>query len=142
MHRTVERMLRTNPEPPFAPLDPLSRAIHAAIECAQVCAACADACVGEHVPNGGLDHCIRLTQDCADICTMASRVLTRQQSPDLALIAMTIELCAYACESCAAECERHAIHHAHCYVCAAACRRCFTACRELMQGDRDENTMH
>ena len=141
MHRTVERMLRTNPEPPFAPLDPLSTAIHAAIECAQVCVACTDACVAEHVSYGGLDHCIRMTQDCADICTMTSRVLTRQASPDLALIAMAIELCAYTCEACATECERHAIHHAHCYVCAAACRRCFTACRELMHG-RGENTMH
>src|SRR5882724_9191190 len=56
MQRTVERMLRTSPEPPFAPADPLSACIHACVECAQACTACADACVAEH--DRVLDACI------------------------------------------------------------------------------------
>jgi len=133
MHRTVERMLRTNPERPFAPPDALGNCIHACMEAAQVCTACADACVGEHLV-GHLATCIRLNLDCADICSMTSRVLTRQQSPDLTVIAMTIELCAAAAATCASECERHADHHAHCQVAASACHRCFDACRSMMFG--------
>ena len=133
MHRTVERMLRTNPEPPFAPSDALSRCIHACMEAAQVCTACADACIGEHMP-GRLDACIRLNLDCADILSAATRVLTRQQNPDFAIIAMLLELCAAAADACASECERHAERHAHCGVTAAACHRAFDACRSMMSG--------
>src|SRR5690349_3477954 len=50
MQRTVERMLRTSPQPPFASADPLCACIHACVECAQVCTACADACVADHAP--------------------------------------------------------------------------------------------
>ena len=133
MHRTVERMLRTNPEPPFAPMDTLAHCIHAAMECAQVCTACADACVAEPA-RGRLDRCIRLSLDCADVCTAAYRILSRQQSPDLAMIAMVVELCAAACESCAAECDHHAAYLAHCQVTAATCHRARDACRMLMGG--------
>ena len=132
MHRTVERMLRTNPELPFAPADALGRCIHACMETAQVCTACADACLGERM--SGLETCIRLNLDCADVCTAACRVLSRQQNPDLALVAMMIELCAVASDACARECERHANRHAHCQVAAAACHRCFDACRAMMSG--------
>ena len=132
MHRTVERMLRTNPELPFAPADALGSCIHACMEAAQVCTACADACVGERMPH--LATCIRLNLDCADICAAASRVLTRQQNPDLGVVAMMIELCASAADACARECERHADRHAHCQVAASACHRCFDACRRMMTG--------
>ena len=127
-------MLRTNPEPPFAPMDALGRCIHACMEAAQVCTACADACLGEHV--AGLETCVRLNLDCADICAAASRVLTRQHNPDFTIVAMMLELCATAADACARECERHAERHAHCQVAAAACHRCFDACRGLMSGQR------
>lgn len=133
MHRTVERMLRTNPEAPFAPMDSLAHCIHAAMECAQVCTGCADACVAEQA-GGRLDRAIRLSLDCADVCTTAYRMLSRQQSPDLALVAMMVELCAAACESCAIECAHHAARFAHCQVAAAACQRAYSACRMLMGG--------
>jgi hypothetical protein len=135
MQRTVERMLRTNPEAPFAPADSLGRTIHACMETAQVCTACADACLGEHAR--GLETCIRLNLDCADVCGTAVRVLSRQQNPDLTVVAMMIELCAAIAETCAIECERHAAQFTHCHVAAAACHRCFDACRTLMGGDPD-----
>lgn len=141
MHRTVERMLRTNPEPPFAPPDALSALIHACIECAQVCTACADASLGERRP-GVLDANIRLSLDCADILTTTSRVLTRQQNPDLALVAMTVELAAAACDVLARECDHHANAYAHCQVTAAACRRCFDAARTLMTGSHTSHMTH
>ena len=94
MQRTVERMLRTSPEPPFAPADPLSACIHACVECAQACTACADACVAAH--DRALGRCIRINLDCADLCTAAARLLSRQLEPDLAVVSMTLQVCAAA----------------------------------------------
>jgi hypothetical protein len=131
MQRTVERMLRTNPEPPFAPPDPLSACIHACVECAQTCTACADACVAEH--DRALGRCIRINLDCADLCTAAWHVLSRQLAPDLGVVSMTLQLCAAVCDVCAYECSRHAAMHPHCDVCAIACRRCTNACRALLE---------
>ncbi|HEY6174518.1 MAG TPA: four-helix bundle copper-binding protein [Kofleriaceae bacterium] len=130
MQRTVERMLRTHPEPSFAPPDPLSACVHACVECAQACTACADACIAEH--DRELARCIRINLDCADLCTAASRVLSRQLAPDLGVVSMALQLCAAVCDACAYECRRHAESHAHCDVCAAACRRCTDACRDLL----------
>jgi hypothetical protein len=130
MQRTVERMLRTSSELPFAPQDALSACIHACVECAQACTACADACVAEH--DRALGRCIRINLDCADLCTAVSRVLSRQLAPDLGVVSMSLQLCAAVCDACAYECRRHAAMHAHCDVCAAACRRCTDACRDLL----------
>ena len=140
MQRTVERMLRTSPEAPFASADPLCAAIHACVECAQVCTACADACIADQ--SRALGRCIRINLDCADICTTASRVLSRQLEPDLAVVSMTLQLCAAVCDACAYECSRHAAHHAHCDVCAAACRRCTDACRALLGTTVDTRRYH
>jgi hypothetical protein len=131
MHRTVERMLRTNPEPPFAPPESLSALIYACSECAQACVACADACIAEHVPRR-FDRCLRIALDCGDICSTTARILSRQLSPSMTLVAMQVEVCASACELCATECEQHADYCPHCAVCAATCHRCLAACRALM----------
>jgi uncharacterized protein DUF326 len=141
MHRTVERMLRTHPEPPVAPPELLASAIHACIECAQVCTACADACLGNHEP-GALDHCMRLDLDCSDICSATARVLSRQLAPDYSVIAMALELCIVACDACAKECEDHGTRHPHCYVCAAACRRCADACRAIRGWPAEGRRLH
>jgi uncharacterized membrane protein len=130
MQRTVERMLRTHPEPAFAPADPLTACIYACVECAQACTACADACIAEH--DRALARCIRIALDCADLCHATSRVLSRQLAPDLSVVSMTLQLCATVCDACAYEGRRHAAMHAHCDVCAAACRRCTDACRDLL----------
>ncbi|HET9620550.1 MAG TPA: hypothetical protein VFP84_04215 [Kofleriaceae bacterium] len=140
MQRTVERMLRTSPEPPFAPADPLSVCIHACLECAQACTACADACVAEH--HRALDSCIRANLDCADLCAAAARVLSRQLDPDLGVVSMTLQLCAAASDVCAYECARHAAMHAHCGVCAAACRSCVQACRVLLETTVQPRHLH
>jgi hypothetical protein len=123
-------MLRTSPEQPFAPADSLSACIHACVESAQACIACADACVAEH--DRALGRCIRLNLDCADLCTAASHILSRQLTPDLGVVSMALQLCAAVCDACAYECSRHAPMHAHCDVCAAACRRCTETCRVLL----------
>jgi hypothetical protein len=54
----------------------LEACIAACFECAQVCTACADACLSEDMV-AELTKCIRTNLDCADICETTGRVLSR-----------------------------------------------------------------
>lgn len=128
MHH-VQDMLRTSPNSPVMGRDELAACIQACFECTQSCVACADACLGETEHLAMLTRCIRLNSDCADICDVTGRALSRGLEPDVELLGHQLALCALACERCAEECERHAAQHEHCRVCAEACRRCLAACQ-------------
>ena len=128
----ARQMLETSPgNPPVdeAALAVLVECIEACFDCAQACTACADACLAEQdVKN--LVRCIRLNLHCADVCATTGRILSRQESPELAR--QMLEVCALACRLCGDECEQHAGHMQHCRVCAEACRRCKEACNRLL----------
>lgn len=109
----------------------LARTIDAAVECAQTCTACADACLSEDMV-AELRTCIRTNLDCADVCTATANVLSRHTGYDANLTRAQLEACVRACRSCADECSRHAEMHEHCAVCAESCRRCEAACAELI----------
>jgi Domain of Unknown Function (DUF326) len=109
----------------------LAATIHAIIDRAQACTSDADDDLGEH-DVGALVKCIRLCQDCDDVCTASVRVIGRQTEYDANVTRPLLEACAAACRSCGDECERHARIHQHCRVCAEACRRCEQAGRELL----------
>ncbi len=131
MHTSVSDMLRTAPKGPFLQGDGLASCIDAAFDCAQACTGCADACLGEDNVKM-LERCIRLNQDCADVCTATGRMLSRQQQPDVDMVRATVLLCELACRKCADECDKHASHHEHCRVCASACRICERACQDVL----------
>ena len=127
----VTEMLDTSPGRPLLTQELLIRCIEACFDCVQACSACADACLGEKT----LDHlriCIRLDQDCADICIATGRMLSRQQHPDHRVVRALLEACLVACAACGDECAQHAKHHEHCRVCAEACRSCARACRDAI----------
>jgi len=111
--------------------DLLAGVIEAAADCAQSCATDTDADLSEpHLAEMVI--CIRLCQDCADICAATARVLSRPAVWDSEVVRPLLEACATICKSCGDECERHAPHHAHCRVCVEACRRCQHACAEFL----------
>src|SRR5690625_760160 len=118
MHHTAE-MLRTHPSPTTVNQDALKACIEACYDCAQACTGCADACLAEENVTA-LVHCIRLNQDCADICETTGRLISRQTEPDWTVIRTQLEACIQACSKCGAECARHADHMEHCRVCAEA----------------------
>jgi uncharacterized membrane protein len=131
----VVEMLRTYPAD-LGPLDrdALARCIEECFSAAQACTACADACMSEsseQLPM--LRTCIRLCADCADICDVTGRTMSRHTGDDADLTLSILQACLAVCRACADECERHAARHEHCQVCADACRRCEQACRQLMQ---------
>jgi Domain of Unknown Function (DUF326) len=113
--------------------DALVRCIEECLSCAQACTACADSCLAESDDQlAMLRKCIRTDEDCADICTVTARVLSRHTGYDADVTRTVLHACATVCGSCAGECEQHASHHEHCRVCAEVCRRCEQACRELI----------
>jgi uncharacterized membrane protein len=119
--------------PGTADVDPalLASAIDALSDCAQACIADVDADLSEQNVTEMVT-CIRLCLDCADVCTAAMGVTSRQASYDASVTRPLLESCVAICKSCGDECERHARHHEHCRVCAQACRVCEQACRELL----------
>jgi hypothetical protein len=127
----IERMISTSPNRPPVDRTALAACIAACLECAQACTSCADACLGEqHVMD--LRRCIRLNQDCADICAATARVLSRLIESDVAVTRAQLESCARACATCGAECHRHTSHE-HCKVCAEICQRCDEQCRGVLR---------
>lgn len=69
--------------------------------------------------------CIRLTRECAEVCTLALHALQTESGFTKPIAA----LCAQVCDTCAVECGRHT--HDHCVACAEACTRTAEACRSL-----------
>jgi hypothetical protein len=108
----------------------LAAAIDAISDCAQACIADTDADLGEQDVTE-MVKCIRLCQDCTDVCTATAAVISRPADYDADVARPLLQACAAICKSCGDECERHA-HMPHCQVCAEACRRCEQACRDLL----------
>jgi hypothetical protein len=127
-----QEMISSHPDAPSEPVEAIVLLLDEAATCAQTCLACADACLAEDaVP--ALTHCIRLNNDCADVCETLTRLLYRLLGPNTGVQRGMIELCAMTCEQCADECDRHAAHHLHCRLCAETCRRCAEQCRITLQ---------
>jgi hypothetical protein len=131
----AKQLLDTYPGTVNADADMLAATIDALSDCAQACAADADADLAEQ-DLAEMVKCIRLCWDCADVCTATLGVVSRQTAYDASVTRPLLEACVATCNSCGDECERHAQHHEHCRVCEQACRRCEQACRELLDALR------
>jgi Domain of Unknown Function (DUF326) len=107
----------------------MQHCIEACLACAQICDRCADDMIGME----GRNHhelqalCIRLCQECADVCSLSIRWMSRL-SPSTEFLCRS---CAEICDRCAGVCEQHAPHHPLCGDCAVECRRCAAACRDM-----------
>ncbi|MGJ7908032.1 four-helix bundle copper-binding protein [Actinopolyspora sp. H202] len=128
----AKQLLETHPWAGHVDREILSACIEACVECAQACTTCADACLSEEGLQN-LRRCVRLDLDCADICEVTGRVLSRQTAYDAPTSKGQLEACRESCATCAKECESHAETHEHCRLCAEACRRCERACEQLLQ---------
>lgn len=129
----ANKMLETYPRSFNVDRELLVACIAACHECAEACTQCADDCLSEDKHLTELAKCIRLNQDCADLCATTARIVSRQTEYDANLTRAVLEACIQACQSCGAECQSHASHMEHCAVCAASCERCETACQRLLE---------
>ena len=98
-----------------------SALIQKLLACALACENCATACLHED-DVAMMANCVMLDRDCADICTLAARLL--QRNSDIAH--QYLVLCEEICRMCSAECGKH--RHEHCNKCAEACRECAETC--------------
>ena len=98
--------------------------IEACVQCAQECEHCAAACLREGNATQ-MAECIRLDQDCAQVCWMAAGFMSRGSH----FLQELCRLCADVCDACGAECARH--EEEHCRRCADACRHCAEECRRM-----------
>jgi hypothetical protein len=127
----ARQLLDTYPGTLNADAPVLAAAIDALSDCAQACAADADADLAEQ-NLAEMVRCIRLCLDCTDVCTATLGVVSRQTAYDPTIARPLLEACVATCNSCGDECARHAPHYEHCRICEQACRRCEQACRELL----------
>ena len=84
-------------------------------------AAPAKPCVNEE----GMEECLRLCRDVADIASLHARFMARSSAYSDSLA----EMCAELCEACAYECAKH--EHDHCQVCADVLPECAESCRDM-----------
>jgi hypothetical protein len=127
----ARQMLDAYPGPVRVDPDVLAAAIDALDDCAQACTADTEADLSEH-NLADMVKCIRLCQNCVDICAATAAVISRQAEYEASVVRPLLDACIGICKSCGDECERHAPMRAHCRVCAEACRRCEQACREVL----------
>lgn len=127
----LQEMLSKHPRKPFMEISAFSGYIAKIYACADACLSCADACLAEDMVQE-LVRCIRLNQDCADICEVTGKILSRQTEADGAIIQAQVQACVAACRACASECDKHAQKLAHCRICAEACREAEEVCGDLL----------
>lgn len=98
--------------------------IEACNACAVACNHCAASCLQE--PDlKAMARCIALDIDCADICALATAVMSRASEHAKAICALCVDVC----QACGDECARHKAEH--CQDCALACRECAQQCRKM-----------
>lgn len=112
----------------------LATAIDACLRCAQSCTTCADADLVEKDIDE-MRACIALCIDCADVCEVTARLLSRPAHSDHLVLHPLLQACVRVCENCAEECARHAHHHRHCAICERDCRTCARACQALLDAE-------
>src|SRR6478672_2218127 len=126
----AQQLLDTYPGNLNADAALLAATIDALSDCAQACTADTDADLSEQNLTE-MVRCIRLCQNCTDICTATGGVISRLAEYVPSVTRPLLEACLAICNSCGDECERHA-HRQHFRVCEQACRRCERACEELL----------
>lgn len=128
----AQQMISTHPHVRGDTNDMLVRCVEACFDCAQTCIACADACLGENSVQQ-LAQCIRLNNDCADVCHATGALASRRTGSNEQLLRTMLDACAMACRLCGEECQRHAQQHEHCRICADACQECERLCVSAAQ---------
>ena len=127
----TEEILATVPTGVPLSTKDVAAAIDACLTCVQTCTTCANADIAEEDVDE-LRRCAALCINCADVCDVTARVLSRPAHSDQFMVHRLLEACVRACENSAEECARHAHHHRHCAICEKVCTVCAQACVALL----------
>ena len=96
--------------------------------CCETCESCCTACMSNQQMVGQTTRCMMMMRDCADMCMMASCMMSRGSENAKKMC----DTCADMCEACAMECEKFS-QMEECKQCADACRMCAQECRNMMR---------
>ncbi len=130
----AREMLAASPTGVPLSADEIAAAIDACLSCMQACTACVDADLAAHDVDQ-LSTCVALCLNCADICGLTARLLSRPAHWDNVVVHPLVQSCVRACTASAGECGRHAQHHRHCAICEKVCRACVAACSALLDAE-------
>ncbi len=108
--------------------DGMMKCAAACSDCQRECSSCAAHCATQ-LREGHSDHAATLAtcQDCADICSAASQIVSRG-GPFAEIIC---KACVDTCSKCAAACKKFPDDE-HMTNCASECLDCEKACREMI----------
>ena len=133
----TREMLEASPAEIPLSLDDVAAAIDASLTCEQTCTSCSDSDLAE--PDvAEMSRCIALCIECADVCGLVARTLSRLAYWDQFVVHRVLQACVRTCTSSAEECDRHAEHHRDCAICARTCRACAKACSDLLDDEAFE----
>jgi hypothetical protein len=127
-------MLDASPAGVPADASEVAAAIDACLSCVQSCTSCSDADLAED-NVADMTTCIALCLNCADVCDVTARALSRAAHWDLFVVRRLLQACVRSCTNSADECHRHAPHHRHCAICEQVCRACIEACTALLHAE-------
>jgi hypothetical protein len=130
----TREMLEASPAEIPPDLGRVAAAIDACLTSMQTCTSCADFDLAEN-DVAGMSTCIALCVECADVCGLLARTLSRAAHWDQVVIHRLLKACVRTCTGSADECTRHASHHRHCAICAEACSACARACSDLLEDE-------
>ncbi|MBI4898171.1 MAG: four-helix bundle copper-binding protein [Actinobacteria bacterium] len=128
----VNEMLTSRPTDTRLGGELMAECVERLTNCAQACTQCADDCLAEQFQQHHMAKCIRLNQDCADICSTAARVLSRQAGYVPDTVAAMLSAAIEACGACALVCEEHS-QMDHCAACARHCREAENVCGAMLR---------
>ncbi|MCL9682878.1 four-helix bundle copper-binding protein [Legionella maioricensis] len=94
--------------------------IEACLACATQCGHCETSCINEDKDKDMVGTFERDRKDCAQLCTLAAEMMTRESKYAQAI-----------CSLCAKACRDRAHHMEHCTWCAEACTRCAIECEKI-----------
>jgi hypothetical protein len=103
----------------------LNLLVKAMARCIHACERCAADCLNERdAPQ--VRTCISTSLDCADICSLTLKMISRESTYWDHLL----QLCVRVCQDCAKECGKH--NALTCQDCAEACQYCIVACEQYI----------
>lgn len=127
--KRLNSLLEAHPHPVHTSRQAALDCILACAECDAACTVCADASLAE--PDlQALVLSVRLNLDCADVCHVTYRLITRPSHRDAPALRAQLQACIAICRACADECDKHS-EHEHCRICAEVCRDCIAACERM-----------
>jgi hypothetical protein len=98
---------------------------HLLIKCIAGCETCATKSINSE-EAAAMSDSINLNRDCADICSLASKLLARKSK----YLEEVLQLCIESCTNCKEECSKHSTEH--CQHCAKICTECAEACQDYL----------